>query len=240
MNLPAPIDCPRCHATPRPARLTLRYLFARLREETIGSERGLALTAWRLLVAPRAVVEAYLHGDDRRYFGPVKYFLVATALSILLMPNLPLLDSAIAETLAKNALVAPAAAQDWVADWNGLLYAPLLLMLALATRVFFRDRGWNLAEHLVVATYGWSQMVVVATVALGIVAVLKAFGLRGLWLLPLLFASAAYWFWYCRAVFRIRRLADWARCFVCVPFAMLCYLVAMLIVVGLWVAATRP
>jgi hypothetical protein len=229
----APGDCPRCRSASRPGRLTLRYLFARVREETVGSERGFALTLWTLLVAPRRVVEAFLHDADRRYFGPVKYFLVATAISILLMPTLPLFDGAIASMLQKQGLASASVAQAWVADWNGVLYAPLLVMLALTTRVFFRASGLNLAEHLVIATYAWSQMVLISALAFGLAALLKQFGIRGAWLLPLVFAATVYWFWYAAQVFRLRGIGDALRCLIIVPFALMLYFIAMLGVVAL-------
>ena len=227
-------DCPRCQSTPRPGRLTLRYLLARVREETIGSERGFALTLWTLLIAPQRVVDAFLRDADRRYFGPVKYFLVATAISILLMPTLPLFDGAIASMLQKEGIASASAASAWIADWNGVLYAPLLVMIAITTRVFFRAKGLNLAEHLVVATYAWSQMVLISTLAFGVVYVLKAVGIRGAWLLPLVFGSTVYWFWYAAQVFRLHGVGDALRCLIIVPFAMLLYFIVMLVVVTLW------
>jgi hypothetical protein len=232
----ATADCPRCHSSPRPARLTLRYLFARVREETIGSERGFALTLWTLLVAPQRVVDAFLHDADRCYFGPVKYFLVATAISILLMPNLPLFDGAIVQLLQKEGVASEAVASAWVADWNGVLYAPLLVMLAITTRLFFRAKGLNLAEHLVVATYAWSQMMLVSTLAFGIVSLLKAVDIRGLWLLPLMFASTGYWLWYAAKVLRLRGVPDALRCLITLPFAILFYFIAIIVLVQLWQA----
>jgi hypothetical protein len=233
-DLCAAADCPRCQSSPRPGRLTLRYLLARVREETIGSERGFVLTLWTLLVAPQRVVDAFLRDADRRYFGPIKYFLVATAISILLMPTLPLFDGAIASMLQKEGVASASAASAWIADWNGVLYAPLLVVIAITTRVFFRAKGLNLAEHLVVATYAWSQMVLISTLAFGLVYLLKTVDIRGAWLLPLVFASTAYWFWYAARVFRLRGVGDALRCLIIVPCAMLLYFVAMLVAVTLW------
>jgi len=139
---------------PRPERLSVRYMLHRIREDVFGSERGLLLTIWHLLVAPQQVAQAFIRGDDLRYYGPVKFFIVAIAASILLMPAMPFLDGVIAQFISSKQLMTREAALAFVADWNSLLNAPLLFMLAGITRYFFRDRGYNYAEHLVVAAYG--------------------------------------------------------------------------------------
>ena len=222
-------DCPRCHASARPERLSLRYLLARVREEAFGSERGFARTVWALFAAPQRVVAAFLHDTDRRYFGPIKYFLVATALSILLMPMVPLFDGMIANALERDRVFATGVAAAWVAEWNGLLYAPLLVMLAVTTRLLFRARGLNLAEHLVVATYAWAQMLLVSMLAFGLASALKSVGIKGAWLLPLLLASTAYWCWFAVRVFAVRHWADAVRTLITLPTALVFYFFAILI-----------
>lgn len=220
--------CPRCRASRREGRLSLGYLARRLREDVFGLERGLLPTVWDLLRRPRDVVEAFLRGDEPRYYGPIKYFLVATAASLLLMPGLPLFDASLAGMLGKEVFTSPEAATRWVEDWNALLYTPLMVMLALSTRAFFRAAGLNLAEHLVMATYAWSQMLLISTAVLLLVVATKQLGMTGAWRVPLLLAPVAYWFWFCGQVLRIRRLADWLRCLVAVPTAWLAYLVMVL------------
>lgn len=220
--LPA-ASCDRCGTHLRPPRLTLRYMATRVREEVFGLERGLLRTLWHLLAAPRRVTEAFLLASDRRYFGPFKLFLVATATSLLLMPTGPLLDGMLVTAISRSARLAPEQVAAWVADWNALLYAPLMLLLALSTRMFFRASKLNLAEHVVIAAYGWSQLLLVSTAAMLAAAGFKSIGIRGVWLLPLLFLPAFYWFWFCGSVFRIRSFADWVRCFASLPFAVIGY-----------------
>jgi len=220
--------CPHCRAHQRGDRLTLRYLLRRAQDELVGLERGLLVTFWHLLVRPRHVVETFLTGAPPRYYSPIKYFLVATAMSLLLMPGAPMFDGFVAHMLSKRGLTTPEGAQQWVENWNSLLYIPLMVFLALAMRWFFRVRGLNLAEHLVIVTYAWSQMLVITTLAFGVVGALKAVGIKGAVLLPLLFLSTGYWFWFCGSVLRLRSLADWLRCLAAVPGAWLMFLTLLL------------
>lgn len=193
--------CPRCQATPRPARLTMAYMLHRIREDVFGSERGLVPTFWHLLVAPQRVALGFVRGDDLRYYGPVKYFLVVLATSLLMATTQPIFDGLIANQLAQEKLMDKAEATAFVAEWNGLLYAPMLFVLALVTRYFFRASGHNYAEHLVITAYGWSQMLLLNALVFGLVSALKSMGLRGAILLPLLLVPPAYWLWYCHQVY---------------------------------------
>jgi hypothetical protein len=228
---PAP-PCPHCRAQQRSGRLTVRYLAHRAREELVGRERGLLATFWHLLLQPRRVVDAFLAADPPRYYSPIKYFLVATAVSLLFTPNAPMFDGFVAHMLSKQGLATAENARQWVEDWNSLLYIPLMLFLALAMRLFFRARELNLAEHLVIATYGWSQMLLIGTLSFLFASALKQVGIKGVWLLPLLFMSTAYWIWFCGQVLRIRSLADWTRCLAAVPGALFMFMVTLLGIAG--------
>jgi hypothetical protein len=192
----------------------MAYMLHRIREDVFGSERGLLPTIWHLFVAPQRVALGFVRGDDLRYYGPVRYFIVVLALSLLLANSQPLFDGLIANQLVKEKLLLDkAAAQAFVADWNGLIYAPMLFVLALATRYFFRGSGHNYAEHLVIAAYGWSQMLLLGTLVFGLLAAFKALGLRGAILLPLLMVPPAYWLWYCQQVFAQPRGVGVVRAF---------------------------
>jgi hypothetical protein len=226
--------CPNCRATPRPARLTLRWLLNRLREDVAGLDRGLLPTLRDLLLAPRQVVEPFLREGRSRYYGPFKFFLIATAVSLLCMPDAPFLDRMLADAMHKQGLFDEAiAAEGFVRDWNALLYAPLVVLLAIAMRGFFRAHGLNLAEHLVIALYGWSQLLLVSTAMLLAATGLKALGLRGVIFLPLLLLPAAYWFWYLGRALRLRRLADWVRAFALLPGVAALFLISVWVLVGM-------
>lgn len=232
--------CPKCHTAPRSGRLTLRWLLGRLREDVVGLERGLLPTLRDLLLAPRQVVEPFLRDGRSRYYGPFKFFLIATAVSLLFMPDAPLFDRLLAGQLHKQGLFGDApGAEDFVRDWNALLYAPLVLLLAIAMRGFFRARALNLAEHLVIALYGWSQLLLVSTAVLLIVVGIKSTGLRGAarapLALPLMLLPVAYWFWYIAHVLRLRQFADWVRALAVLPGVAVLFLITVLI--GVSVAA---
>lgn len=232
--------CEHCGRVPRPARLTLRWLWQRARGDVLGLERGLLPTAWHLLVAPARVTQAYLQGGPARYYGPFKYLLVATAASLLLMPDAPFVDRGFARMAARHLGTPEAPILAFIQDWNAVLYLPFVVLLAIAMRGFFRARSLNLAEHLVLTLYGWSQMLLIGTVALLCVAGLKALGIRGRWLAPLLLLGPGWWLWYVGRVLPLRGAADWLRAATALPGAFVAFLLLVIAVLTLltpWLAA---
>ncbi len=224
-------QCDNCGVRKRPARLSLGYMLYRLKEEVFGTERGLLLTIWHLFSRPQLVTSAFISGDSMRYYSPIKYFIVMLAASVFISSDSPL-DYSTARFIANKGLLDPASAKAFVADWNAFLYIPMIAMLALATRGFFRATKMNYAEHLVVAAYGWSQVVLISTFAHLIIFVMQGLGLKGLWLLISAVITPAYWFWYCHAVFGQKNLAGWLRAFVTVPAAIIGYMFLLIIAVS--------
>ncbi len=214
-------------------------MMQRLREDVFGTERGLFLTIWHLFVRPQLVTSAFIKGEPLRYYSPIKYFIVMFAVSLFVAGNTPFLDFAIANFIASKGLLAIKPAQAFVADWNALIYLPLVLVLALATRGFFRESGFNYAEHLVIAAYGWSQMVLLSAVVVLLVTFFKWLELKGLWLAIFMPVPLVYWIWFCRAVFSQRNLAGTVRGFVTVPFALACFMFLIIFAVSLVQIVTK-
>lgn len=228
---PAAHTCPKCQARQRPSRLTIGYMLHRIREEVFGTERGLFLTLWHLLVAPQRVALGFIRGDDLRYYGPVGFFFLSLAASLLLATSQPVVDGQVAQLIAKNGLMDKASAAAWIADWNSLIYAPLVFLLASSTRYFFRSGGYNYAEHLVIAAYGWSQCLLLSMLTMAIAAAFKAADIRGAVLLPLILLPFAYWLWFCRCVFAERGLMSVLRGFASLLLAMVLFLFLLIFVV---------
>ena len=215
--------CPVCQRSTRKGRISLGFLWRRLAEEVIGDRRSLRVTFVDLLRRPGDVVRAYLDGQDLRYFSPLKYFLMILAAS-LLMPVPRLLDGLLAKFAVQTGRFDLAEAGAFIQDWNALLYLPMLLVLGLVTRYFYRAQGFNYAEHLVIAAYGWSQLSL-----LTVLVFLFAQMTRDLPAIPVLSvammaAMPVYWFWFCHRVFGQRGLPGLARAFATLPSAVLLFM----------------
>jgi len=220
--------CETCNARKRPGRLTMAYMLHRLREDVFGTERGFFLTMWHLFVRPQQVTSAFIKGDSLRYFSPIKYFIVIFAVALLLSKSQSFFDAQIIKQMVKSNIATEELARKFVTDWNAALYLPMVLFLALATRGFFRQSGLNYAEHLVIATYGWAQVVLISTLMFLLIGTLKSMGLIGGWMLILLLITPIFWIWYCSVVFGQRSFVGWVRGFVTLPFAYVCFLFLIL------------
>ncbi len=227
-----PSRCETCNARQRPGRLSLTYMMHRLKEDVFGTERGLLLTIWHLFARPQQVTSAFISGDSLRYYSPMKYFVVMFALSLLISRGASLFDTILIKELVENRIFSQETGQAVFTDWNTAIYLPLVLILAIATRGFFRHSGLNFAEHLVITTYGSAHIVLINTVAFQVLFAMKWFGFRGAWLIIFMLIAPAYWFWYCSAVFSQRNLVGWLRAFVTLPFAYVSFLFLFLAVVA--------
>ncbi|MBK8284467.1 MAG: DUF3667 domain-containing protein [Ahniella sp.] len=222
-ELEAAAHCPVCQRSARKGRISLGFLWRRLVEEVVGDRRSLRVTFVDLMRRPGEVVQAYLGGEELRYFSPLKYFLMVLALS-LLMPVPRVLDGMLANIVVQTGRFDLAQAESFIQDWNALLYLPMLLVLGLVTRYFYRAQGYNYAEHLVIAAYGWAQLSLLTV--LGFLIANMTRDLPGIRMgSVLLFAlTPVYWFWFCHRVFGQRGLPGLLRAFATLPCAVLLFL----------------
>jgi hypothetical protein len=69
-----------------------------------------------------------------------------------------------------------------------------MLCLALCLRYFFRARPLNLAEQLVIATYGWSQLLLVGLLSLWLGRGARELDLQPVSIAITLAGPPAWWF----------------------------------------------
>lgn len=225
--MPDTIDCPQCSIRRRD-RLTLGYLAARTRQELLDLDRGLLATFWHLLLQPQRVTHAFIAGQPARYYSPARYFVIVIALSLLIgEASAPFLDEGMIRILQGGLFADRASAAAWVREWNALLYTPLMLCLGVCLRYFFRARPLNLAEQLVIATYGWSQLLLVSLATLWLGRALREVGLQPAVAAVTLAIPPAWWLFYCARVLRLSSLFDWVRA-ITVPVAALALFMTLL------------
>jgi hypothetical protein len=221
--------------TRRGERLSLGYLARRTRHEVFDLDRGLLGTFRDLLWRPARVTSAFIEGHPARYYSPARYFLIVIALTVLIgSTRAPVLDEGMIRVFQGSGLFADRDhAAAWVADWNALLYTPLMLCLALSLRYFFRARGLNLAEQLVIATYGWSQLLLVGLLSLWLGRGARELGLPPLGTVITLLAPTAWWLYYCAQALRLRSVFDWVRAITAPVAALALYLGMVAVAMGM-------
>jgi hypothetical protein len=176
---PVPVRfCSHCGQDNSISRLSVRRLFRYLVEDLFRLESPLLRTVVELSYRPGTVAVRYVRGHRRRYTNPLKYCLLAAALSVItyLVWGAPLPD-------LDWSSVDSEPTEFWTMYWNldpefehqlmehmaGVLkrhttLVTLLMVpiLALLTRALHFRSGDNFAEHSVLALYVLAHTVVVA------------------------------------------------------------------------------
>lgn len=143
--------CSACGQSAETGRLTARSLIAPILE-VLNWERGLVHTTLALATRPGATIEAYLAGRRVDYVSPVKFLVTTVSIALLTLWLVGPPDAGVPE--------GPSLQEEFsrVMDryGNALLLATVPLF-ALATRLVFRARGRNYAEHLALNAYVFGQ-----------------------------------------------------------------------------------
>lgn len=149
---------------PTPDRITLRRIAEELLE-IINLERGLGYTIRELAVRPGQAIRVYLFEDRKRMVKPFAFLVltvtIATFLSLRFLP----LGEELWPAIEADLKVAKTSEQiitllKWFftisRQYFNLVFVSSLPGLAIATYLLFREKGYNLAEHLVINTYIFS------------------------------------------------------------------------------------
>jgi len=158
--------CATCGQRHLDGRLSLRQLVRDFLARIFDLESGLLHTVWRLTVTPGSVPRDYVVGRRSRYVRPGTYFVLISALSVLLFPLMKTayvayLQGAFDPILASGSLTGLDENQfmDTLVDWTGRssMYMSLLLTAIYVPVVRWVVPGWraryNIAETFVFGIY---------------------------------------------------------------------------------------
>ena len=158
--------CSACGQRHLGERLTLRRLVRDFLARIFDLESGLLHTVWRMTVSPGSVPRDYVVGRRTRYTRPGTYFVLASALSVLLFSLMEVayvdyLQEVLTPTMESGALSDLDEDQfmDTLVDWTGRssMYISLLLTAIYVPVVRWAVPGWraryNLAETFVFGIY---------------------------------------------------------------------------------------
>lgn len=158
--------CSTCGQRHLDGRLSVRQLVRDFLARIFDLESGLLHTVWRLTLAPGSVPRDYVVGRRSRYVRPGTYFVLISALSVLLFPLMKTsyvayLQGAFDPILASGSLTGLDEDQfmDTLVDWTGRssMYMSLLLTAIYVPVVRWVVPGWraryNIAETFVFGIY---------------------------------------------------------------------------------------
>ncbi|MCB0568444.1 MAG: DUF3667 domain-containing protein [Phaeodactylibacter sp.] len=157
-----------------PERITMR----RIAEEilaVINLERGLGYTVRELALRPGSCIRTYLLEDRHRMVKPFALLAlivtVATFMSLRFLPLgdglWPAVEADLREAhISGNGLILAKWFFNGTQKYFNIVFVSSLPGLALGTFLLFQEKGYNLAEHLVINTYIFSFQTLIYIMAL--------------------------------------------------------------------------
>jgi hypothetical protein len=162
--------CSACGQKLITQRLTLRHIFSELFNIITNVDRGFLHTAKMLLVAPGEMIRNYLQGQTRRYYPPLRYVVLLVAISVAINLWFGVFDqqqseisSMMGEQPKVNEEVQRVQQQfnEGLKKYLNVIPLVLIPIISLFSYLFFRKKGWNYAEHLVLNAYLQGQLALI-------------------------------------------------------------------------------
>jgi hypothetical protein len=176
--------CAQCGQREMQGRHTLRSMIGGALGRLLNLERGFVHTAWKLTVAPGAVIRDFLAGRTVRYAHPFGYLLIAVAAFALLAQPLGVVTG----------------------GGNDRVFVLLLVpFVAGVSRLLFWRAELCFAEHLIVGMYAFGHIVLLLTLLQPATLLLGGAALRML-VVGALILAVAYLAWAYSRVFSARPL----------------------------------
>ncbi len=159
--------CPKCGAKIIRNRLTLKNLWYDITERYFNVDNTFLKTFWHLFTKPQVVIGGYIEGIRKKYLNPISYLAIALTLSGItlfvmrkkFMNGIDFsqfsggqnLDNEVGEKIMTATM-----------DFSSFIFLLYIPVFALAGRVAFNQRNYNMSEHLVTAMYSLAQYSIVS------------------------------------------------------------------------------
>jgi hypothetical protein len=219
-----------------PTRITPRQLVAKFLS-ILNFERGVFFTLRGLLLKPTKTVNDYLYGNRRRHANPLRLLFFSSAIAAFLALNFGQTSSGVvnhtetpsmssensvvfseAELEARKAEVNArflAKLQEFMDKYLNFIFLLSVPLFALLCALFFRKKGFNLAEHVVINAFLASMINVITIVLVPITSLWPevSLGLLGL--------SAIYSFYFYMTTYKSTTLWGFVKSLLVMILALL-------------------
>jgi len=157
------IFCPACGQKLINKRYTIREGASQVVGMVFNFDRGLWPTIYGLIAHPGKVLSEYLGGITVKYYHPFRFLFLMLTISVLLMASLGINEYLQGEYATKiSGHPIPEPMKEIISlfnAYNHLLLASSMPMLAFASWLFYRGKGYNYAEHLIIVSYAFGVTV---------------------------------------------------------------------------------
>ncbi len=209
--------CPQCGQKAKTKRITTKQVFSEARQRIFHYEQGFWYTSKALLTRPGHAIREYLEGKRVRHIKPIKFMFWASAISFLLF-HFSGLDKEMMEKLAEQQAASPIGQQlsqkvfQTFTDHPAIMMFCMIPMIAFWSRVLFRRKGYNFAEHFVLNTFLMGELSLASIVTMPISMFINRFADTTL---PMTLFSVGIWVvyfsWAYTQFFQRRNTGTWLK-----------------------------
>jgi hypothetical protein len=196
--------CPNCGQKSNTHRLTWHQLFHDLQHQILHVDRGIFFTLREMTLRPDKVIKEFIAGHRIKYFHPISYLLLGSALSLFIMKPFKeqllqfVTSGAVGQQSAQQAKM-QTGVFNYMQDHYNLMLAIFIPFLAFCTWLVYRkQKQYNYVEHMVVFGYTMGHSSYLTFLITPLLLVIKAqwfFGITSL-------VSYSYMLWVLFRVFR--------------------------------------
>lgn len=171
--------CPSCGQKLITERFTVREGISNVVGVVFNFDRGLWPTIYGLLMRPGDVLREYISGVTIKYYHPFRFLFLMLTLSVLLMEGLGInyyLQGEYATNISGKPIPEPIKNMlTMINSYSHLLIASSMPILAFASWIFFRKKGYNYAEHLIIMSYAFGFTVFLGMLVIPVYFIHKEF-----------------------------------------------------------------
>ena len=157
--------CPNCGQKMEVRRVTIRGISGEFISKWIGFDTQFGRTIVGMVIKPGEVINGYLEGNRTKYIGPLGFIVVMTALLLIsfdlfglevqdfLKENQSTFQGGIEQDISAQQLAFQQKINTFIAQNFRFFSAVLIPFWGIGLWFFYRKRGLNYIERIVVATY---------------------------------------------------------------------------------------
>lgn len=130
-------------------------------------EKGFIYTAKMLLIKPGTVIKDYLNGKTKVYINPLKYFLIIAGINAVILIYFKIFDQNIdrnTELIGANEIAIQLSHKmsEIMKKYLHILSILIIPFISLMSKLFFRKKELNYAEHLIMNLFFSSELAIFA------------------------------------------------------------------------------
>ncbi|MEQ8925112.1 MAG: DUF3667 domain-containing protein [Fulvivirga sp.] len=168
--------CYKCGNPVSKKRLTFQTVFQEFYQRVFGFDTKFSHTLIHMFTKPGRVINTYINGNRTYYMGPVAYIFWMLTVFILLMSLMDIdmreLTQSTQDLMGQDQQQTEKQKQfsedmmNWMSNNFRLMTFALLPLIAIPQLLFFRKKGFNYIEHLVVLVYSNAQVFIISILSL--------------------------------------------------------------------------